>query len=125
MARRDTACEPARRLPHHGDAGATARAMVHGGGRTTVQGAAIDALLDRSPGFRSAQDLYAELRQGGLKIGLTTVYRHLQALAESGAVDTVRAEDGEAVYRRCGTPTHHHHLVCRRCGRTVEVEEPS
>ena len=36
----------------------------------------------------------------------------------------LRTEDGEAVYRRC-SGTHHHHLVCRACGATVEVEGPA
>ncbi len=36
----------------------------------------------------------------------------------------LRTDDGEAVYRRCSR-SHHHHLVCRRCGRTVEVEGPA
>jgi Fur family ferric uptake transcriptional regulator len=55
---------------------------------------------------------------------LSTVYRTLQALAESDEVDVLRAEDGEARYRRC-SGTHHHHLVCRQCGRAVEVEGPT
>src|SRR5436190_1198445 len=99
--------------------------MKSGTARNTWQGSAIQALLKRSDGFRSAQDLYAELRGAGQPIGLTTVYRHLQALVDAGSVDMVRTLDGEAVYRRCGTNAHHHHLVCRTCGRTEEVEEPT
>ena len=57
-------------------------------------------------------------------VGLATVYRTLQALADDGEVDVLRTDDGEAVYRRCCTG-HHHHLVCRACGRTVEVEGPT
>ena len=48
----------------------------------------------------------------------------LQRLAEAGEVDLLRTEDGEAIYRRC-SDTHHHHLVCRSCGATVEVEGPT
>jgi Fur family ferric uptake transcriptional regulator len=81
--------------------------------------------LDASEGFRSAQEIYADLRSGGDKIGLTTVYRALQALSESGAVDVLRTDEGEAVYRACRTAEHHHHLVCRVCGRTIEVEGPT
>lgn len=81
--------------------------------------------LNESTAFRSAQDLYADLRAGGSKIGLTTVYRALQALSESGEIDVLRNDDGEAVYRLCDTDRHHHHLVCRTCGRTVEVEGPA
>ncbi|MGH8941157.1 MAG: Fur family transcriptional regulator, partial [Actinomycetes bacterium] len=92
--------------------------------RSTRQRNAIAAALDESTEFRSAQDLHALLRGRGDSIGLTTVYRTLQALADSGDVDVLRQPDGEAVYRRCSTG-HHHHLVCRRCGRTVEVEGPA
>ncbi len=58
-------------------------------------------------------------------MGLTTVYNNLRALAESGAVDTVRTEDGETLYRRCRSDAHHHHLVCRDCGRTIELSGPA
>src|SRR5690606_30158390 len=76
-------------------------------------------------GFRSAQDLYASLRADGAKIGLTTVYRALQALTDAGEVDVLMTDEGEAVYRACSTPTHHHHLVCRDCGKAVEIEGPA
>jgi Fur family ferric uptake transcriptional regulator len=84
----------------------------------------VSALLDRLDDFRSAQEIHEELRRDGEGIGLTTVYRTLQNLSESGEVDVLRTDSGEAVYRRCSTH-HHHHLVCRRCGRTVEVEGPA
>jgi Fur family ferric uptake transcriptional regulator len=92
--------------------------------RPTKQRAAVSAVLDELEEFRSAQDLHALLRQRGENVGLTTVYRTLQALADAGEVDVLRADDGEAVYRRCSSG-HHHHLVCRHCGRTVEVEGPA
>lgn len=92
-------------------------------GRSTRQKRALAELLDASDGFRSAQDLYAELRSRGENVGLTTVYNQLRSLAEDGQVDYVRSDDGETLYRRCGAE-HHHHLVCRDCGRTVEVQGP-
>jgi Fur family ferric uptake transcriptional regulator len=91
--------------------------------RSTRQKRALAEVLDESDGFRSAQDLYVELRARGENVGLTTVYNQLRALADSGQVDSVRADDGETLYRRCGAE-HHHHLVCRFCGRTVEVQGP-
>ena len=90
--------------------------------RSTRQQRALEQLLGSSPEFRSAQDLHAALRAAGARVGLTTVYSNLRALAEGGAVDTLRTEEGETVYRRCGTEAHHHHLVCRVCGCTVEVQ---
>lgn len=93
--------------------------------RTTRQRTAVADLLGRVDGFRSAQELHELLRKEGASVGLTTVYRHVQALADAGEVDVLRHEDGEAVYRRCASSTHHHHLVCRDCGRSVEIEGPA
>lgn len=88
--------------------------------RSTRQRAAIADLLNETDGFRSAQELHDELRRRGQGIGLTTVYRTLQAMATTGSVDTLRTDTGESVYRRC-SEDHHHHLVCRACGATVEI----
>ncbi|WIM89366.1 Fur family transcriptional regulator [Candidatus Mycobacterium wuenschmannii] len=90
------------------------------GVRATRQRAAIAGLLDTLDEFRSAQELHDELRQRGENIGLTTVYRTLQSMATAGLLDTLRNDTGESVYRRC-SDHHHHHLVCRSCGATVEV----
>src|ERR1017187_1670900 len=92
--------------------------------RTTRQKRALDQLLAACADFRSAQELHAELRAGGARVGLTTVYNNLRSLADRGAVDTVRTEGGETLYRRCESESHHHHLVCRLCGRTVEISAP-
>ena len=88
--------------------------------RSTRQRAAIADLLNETDGFRSAQELHDELRRRGEGIGLTTVYRTLQAMATAGSVDTLRTDTGESVYRLC-SEHHHHHLVCRTCGATVEI----
>lgn len=92
--------------------------------RSTRQRTAVARLLDVTDDFRSAQEIHEELRRNGEGVGLTTVYRTLQTLADAGEIDVLRTGSGEAVYRRCSAH-HHHHLVCRRCGRTVEVEGPT
>lgn len=88
--------------------------------RMTRQRAALADLLEVTPDFRSAQQLHALLKQTGQNVGLATVYRTVQAMAENGDVDVLRIEDGEALYRRCARG-HHHHLVCRECGKAVEL----
>ncbi|AXE26313.1 transcriptional repressor [Streptomyces globosus] len=103
--------------------GETSTAPVRG--RSTRQRAAVAAALDEVDEFRSAQELHDMLRHRGDSVGLTTVYRTLQSLADAGEVDVLRTSDGESVYRRCSTGDHHHHLVCRGCGKAVEVEGPA
>jgi Fur family ferric uptake transcriptional regulator len=92
--------------------------------RQTRQRTAVKELLESQDGFRSAQQVHDLLKHGGESVGLTTVYRSLQALAAAGDVDLLITDDGETVYRKCGAE-HHHHLVCRQCGRTVEIAGPA
>lgn len=82
----------------------------------------VRATLRDHPGFLSAQEIYARLRAAGTPIGLATVYRVTQAMSAAGEIDVVRAADGEARYRLCRTAGHHHHLVCRACGRAEELD---
>ena len=90
--------------------------------RGTRQAHALAVALESLPGFCSAQEIHAELRRKGEHVGLTTVYRHLQSLSEQGSIDAIRDASGEILYRQCETSVHHHHLTCRSCGRSVEVE---
>ncbi len=94
------------------------------GVRPTRQRKAVVAALGDVEVFASAQEIHALLRSRGDDVGLTTVYRTLQALADAGEIDVLRTPEGESVYRQCSTG-HHHHLVCRSCGLTVEIEGPA
>ena len=79
--------------------------------------------LTRVSDFRSAQQIFEDLHSQGQRVGLATVYRSLQGLAEDGRVDTLRSTEGEVLYRSCASDHHHHHLVCRECGFTEEIEQ--
>ena len=53
-------------------------------------------------------------------VGLTTVYRTLQALSAAGEVDVILREDGESVYRMC-SDAHHHHRSSAAAGQEQEA----
>ena len=89
--------------------------------RNTWQREAVREALGESEAFVSAQALHTNLRAGGSSIGLATVYRALADLATEGEADSLQQE-GESLYRACTPGTHHHHLICRNCGLTVEIE---
>ncbi|MCU1579911.1 MAG: transcriptional repressor [Rhodoglobus sp.] len=89
--------------------------------RNTWQREAVREALGGSEGFVSAQSLHSALREGGSPIGLATVYRALADLAVEGEADSLQQE-GESLYRACTPGSHHHHLICRSCGLTVEIE---
>jgi Fur family ferric uptake transcriptional regulator len=99
--------------------------LLAGTSRNTRQRNEVLALLDEEVDFRTPHQLHELLRARGAQVGLTTVYRTLQLLLEAGELDTTRLPGGEQLFRRCGRARHHHHLVCRQCGATVEVEGPA
>jgi Fur family transcriptional regulator, ferric uptake regulator len=91
--------------------------------RSTRQKTAILDALGGSRGFASAQEIHNALREANSDVGLATVYRALKSFCESGEVDVIHSE-GEARYRICDSTQHHHHLVCRGCGASVEIQNP-
>lgn len=92
------------------------------GARNTKQREAIVGILRETDAFASAGEIHEELQKTGQKVGLTTVYRTLQSLAEIGAVDALTQSNGQTLYRQCIADHHHHHLVCVQCGRTEEID---
>ena len=91
--------------------------------RNTWQKTAVLEQLSNTDEFVSAQELHQKISQSGKKLGLTTVYRALTEMIEQGMADSLSISDGEMRYRIC-TPEHHHHLICRLCGKTVEFDMP-
>ena len=88
----------------------------------TRQRAAVVETLRGMDKFVSAKTIHEQLLDDGDSVGLTTVYRTLQSLAEVNAVDVLHSPDGETLYRDCLSGHHHHHLVCTECGRSEEIE---
>lgn len=81
------------------------------------------AALAATQDFTAAQQLHQAMRSRGDSIGLATVYRALARMAETGEIDVIMGPGGESLYRACSVQ-HHHHLVCRSCGLTIEIEGP-
>jgi Fur family ferric uptake transcriptional regulator len=105
------------RVPQHDFPALLERAGV----RPTRQRLEILEELARERDDVTAQALWARLRERDSSVGLATVYRTLALLHGSGAIDALSHHGGELCYRLCGGE-HHHHLVCSRCHRVVEIE---
>ncbi|TDC45322.1 transcriptional repressor, partial [Jiangella ureilytica] len=86
--------------------------------RQTRQKHEVRAALLDSDDFVSAQDLHAQLRASGSRIGLATVYRNLNEMVHNDEADTYHAPSGEQRFRSCSRD-HHHHLICRKCGKAT------
>jgi Fur family ferric uptake transcriptional regulator len=97
--------------------------LARHGVKATRQRLAILRELAAEPNDATAQTLWTRLRESSRPaVGLATIYRTLSLLTEKGVVDTLPHREGELGYRLCGE-AHHHHLVCSKCHRVVEVDE--
>lgn len=90
--------------------------------RNTWQREAVRTALNERGDFISAQKLHSELKAEGSTIGLATVYRALTDLVAADEADALQSPDGENLYRACSSDGHHHHLICRQCRHTEEIE---
>lgn len=87
---------------------------------------AVVRLLDRQDCCLSAQEIHDRLRTARRPVGIASVYRALDTLAELRLVKRVDAGDGIARYEPLlPDGDHHHHLVCRDCGKVEAFSDPS
>jgi Fur family ferric uptake transcriptional regulator len=91
-------------------------------GRLSRQRVLIAAAADDMASAFSARELLAAVSAADARTGLATVYRAIKELCGSGFIERVGSRDGAAVYARCRSAGHHHHLVCTECGRVEDSD---
>jgi Fur family ferric uptake transcriptional regulator len=97
------------------------RLRAHGLRATPQRVSVLDELLNE-PNDVTAQQLYDRLRQRGNRIGMATVYRTLDALADARIIEPLAHFRDALCYRVC-REGHHHHLVCSECHSIVELRD--
>ena len=91
--------------------------------RSTRARRTIADLIARRNGHFTAAELEDAARQQKLRVGRATIFRTLDMLTEEGALERLDLPSGEHAYVACEPGEHHHHVVCRGCGRSVEVAD--
>ena len=89
--------------------------------RSTNARRAIGELVANRSGHFTAAELIGAAHERGLRVGRATVFRTLDMLAEQGALERIDLPTGEHAYVACAPQEHHHHVICRSCGKSVEV----
>ncbi len=82
----------------------------------------IAGVLREERRFLSAAEIYEKLRRIRARVALSTVYRTLERLREKGEVSERIDAGGEARYMLCEPAKHHHHAICRTCGKVEDVD---
>jgi Fur family ferric uptake transcriptional regulator len=89
---------------------------------TTPRRVLFDLIAQRSGHFTAAE-LLADARDGRVAVGRATVFRTLDLLTAQRALERIDLPSGEHAYVACAPQGHHHHVVCRSCGKSVDVAD--
>ncbi|MET1232554.1 MAG: Fur family transcriptional regulator [Candidatus Limnocylindrales bacterium] len=89
---------------------------------TAPRRAVLRLIAAHGDGHFTAADLVADAGHRGVHIGRATIFRTLDLLLEGGFIERIDLPDGEHAYVAC-RPSHHHHVVCTRCGRSTDVDD--
>ncbi len=101
-----------------------AQALREKGYRLTPQRMMVVEALHSANKHVSAEEIYAQVQARYPYANISTVYRTLELLKELGLVTEIALGDGRVRYHPA-EKGHHHHLVCHKCGRTIDLPEPA
>ena len=98
-------------------------AVVRAGHRMTTPRRQVAELIAARHGHFTAADLLGDASRRRLRLGRATVFRNLDLLTDLETLERLDLPNGEHAYVTCAPEQHHHHVVCRSCGRSVDVQD--
>ncbi|HLR09455.1 MAG TPA: Fur family transcriptional regulator [Bacillota bacterium] len=91
------------------------------GYKTTDKRKDILHFFERANGYRTARDVNAYMEQRHPEISFDTVYRNLHLYHAIGILEATEL-NGEKLFRMKCSDDHHHHFICKDCGKTAEID---
>jgi len=89
--------------------------------KVTPKRIAIIEILVKEPGYLSPEEIWRKMKGQFSRIGLPTVYRNLEELAEGNIISKITHPNRQLYYFFCGNNEHHHHFVCLSCRNVDDI----
>jgi len=96
--------------------------LLKKGYRLTPQRMMVVEALHSKESHISAEEIFEQLKAKYPYANLSTVYRTLELLKELGLAAEIDIGDGLLRYHAIENGRHHH-LVCNKCGKMIELSE--
>jgi Fur family zinc uptake transcriptional regulator/Fur family ferric uptake transcriptional regulator len=90
--------------------------------KATPKRLAILSLLAQENGYVSPEDIWRRLQGEFGRLGLPTVYRNLEELADGGVITKILHPNRQLYYYLCTNTEHHHHFICLSCRRVEDLD---
>lgn len=91
------------------------------GYKLTEQRKFIIEVFNENPGHHTAHEVFDLVKCKLKRINFSTIYRNLELLSTLNIISKMYIQSGISHYELCGSG-HHHHLICKGCGETREVD---
>ena len=89
--------------------------------KVTPKRIAIIEILMKEPGYLSPEEIWRKMKIQFNRIGLPTVYRNLEELADGNIISKITHPNRQLYYFFCGNNEHHHHFVCLSCRNVDDI----
>lgn len=89
--------------------------------KVTPKRVALLEILADEMVYLCPEEIWRRMQRRFSTIGLPTVYRNLEELAEGGVISKVLHPDRKLYYYYCANSDHHHHFICLSCRRVEDV----
>jgi Fur family ferric uptake transcriptional regulator len=89
--------------------------------KVTPKRIAIIEILMKEPGYLSPEEIWRKMKRQFNRIGLPTVYRNLEELADGNIISKITHPNRQLYYFFCGNNEHHHHFVCLSCRNVDDI----
>lgn len=89
---------------------------------TNQRKAIIEVLFENQNHLISAEDIFLECKKKGIQTNFSTVYRNLEVLENTGIVSKTNITGSSSSYELSCLGSHHHHLICKICGKVDVID---
>lgn len=98
------------------------RLKNHGYKLTHQRKAIIDVLVEHKGHFLSAEEIYLKSKEKCSQTNFSTIYRNLEILVNTNIIHKTQVKEGTFSYELVCSDEHHHHLICKGCGKTEAID---
>jgi Fe2+ or Zn2+ uptake regulation protein len=89
---------------------------------TNQRKAIIEVLFEHRGKFLTAEEIYTKTKEKYSQTNFSTVYRNLDILECTDIIHKTNITEGASIYELSCNDEHHHHIICKGCGKTEAIE---
>lgn len=89
---------------------------------TNQRKAIIDVLIEEKGRFLTAEDIFIKSKDKYNNTNFSTVYRNLIILEKLEIIHITNSENNVALYEIIDIDNHHHHIICKNCGKSEAID---